>query len=134
MQAVRQSAIEKLKPVAESFGAKWTVEHLLPKIVEQYSQSAAYANRLTTLAAISSVAEVLSAEQVGQAVIPLLLKALKDSVPNVRFTACRAIARLGQLRKVGSAAQSQIKATLQELEQDSDVDVQYFAGRALLAC
>merc|ERR1711957_509633 len=111
VQAVRESAIEKLKPVAECFGAKWTVEHLLPRIVEQYSQSAAYANRVTTLCAISSVAEVLSAEQVAQVVTPLLMKALKDTVPNVRFTACRTVGRLGQLRKIGASVQPQMKAT-----------------------
>lgn len=42
--------------IAETFGSKWTVEHLLPKLVEQYSQSASYANRVTTLRVLPQAA------------------------------------------------------------------------------
>ena len=44
----RQAAIQHLKDIAETFGSQWTVEHLLPKLVEQYSGSVGYANRVTT--------------------------------------------------------------------------------------
>merc|ERR1719463_422429 len=49
VHSVRFAAIQHLKEIAETFGSSWTVEHLLPKIVEQYSQSAGYANRVTIL-------------------------------------------------------------------------------------
>ncbi len=35
---VRQSVIDNVTALAESFGAQWTIDHLLPKVLEQYSQ------------------------------------------------------------------------------------------------
>merc|ERR1719253_922317 len=86
---VRQKAIHHIKEISEIFGAQWTVEHLMPKIMEQYSQSAGYANRLTTINVLPRVSHVMNPDQVAQFVVPLLVKATKDSVPNVRFCACR---------------------------------------------
>merc|ERR1719361_2956913 len=86
---VRQAAILHLKEIVETFGAQWTVEHLLPKLVEQYSQSAGYANRITTLHVLPQVSGVMTAHQILEFIVPLLIKAMKDTVPNVKFCACR---------------------------------------------
>merc|ERR1712157_492085 len=83
VHSVRQAAILHLKEIAETFGSRWTVEHLLPKLVEQYSQSSGYANRVTSLQVLPQVSGVMSAEQIVQFSLPLLIKATKDSVPNV---------------------------------------------------
>jgi len=132
VHSVRLSAINHLKEIAECFGAQWIVEHLLPKIVEQYSESAGYANRVTTLHVLPQVAGVMTADQIVQFLVPLLIKAMKDSVPNVRFCACRTIMWMLEDNKLNSAsASSVIKPTLSELEHDSDIDVQYYAQRAL---
>lgn len=61
--AVRETAIDNLKQIAERFGQQWTVEHLLPKIVEQYSQSAGYANRVTTLKVLPNLSNVMTPDQ-----------------------------------------------------------------------
>merc|ERR1712217_864730 len=37
VHSVRETAIQNLKEITDNFGGHWTVEHLLPKIVEQYS-------------------------------------------------------------------------------------------------
>merc|ERR1719388_181715 len=39
VHSVRQAAIQHLREIAQTFGSQWTVEHLMPKIMEQYSQS-----------------------------------------------------------------------------------------------
>merc|ERR1712087_928731 len=84
VHSVREAAVQYLKGVADTFGSQWTVEHLLPKLVEQYPQSSGYANRVTTLHVLPKVSGVMSAEQIVQFIVPLLIKATKDSVPNVR--------------------------------------------------
>merc|ERR1712107_898633 len=66
-------------------------EHLLPKIKDHYSQNSGYANRVTTLHGLLQLSHAMTPEQVVSGVVPLLIKATKDSVPNVRFCACRTI-------------------------------------------
>lgn len=132
VHSVRQAAIENLKEIAETFSAQWTVEHLMPKIMEQYSQSSGYANRVTTLQVLPRVSSVMNAEQVQQLIVPLLIKATKDSVPNVRFCACRTI--MWVLEHGPALDKNTIKPTLLDLEHDSDSDVQYYAQRALQLC
>lgn len=135
VHSVRQGSILHLKEIAETFGSQWTVEHLLPKIVEQYSQSAGYANRVTTLQVLPQVSHVMTPEQIVQYIVPLLVKATKDTVPNVRFCACQTIAWIMDHHSLGSQAVSTvIKPALVDLEHDSDVDVQYYAQRAVALC
>lgn len=130
--SVRLAAIDHLKEIAETFGSQWTVDHLLPKIVEQYSQSAGYANRVTTLHVLPKVSVVMTPDQVVTFIVPLLIKATKDSVPNVRFCACKTIIWMTDNHNLSpTAINTNIKPTLVELEHDSDIDVQYYAQRAL---
>lgn len=135
VHSVRQAAIEHLKEIADTFGSQWTVEHLLPKLMEQYTQSAGYAIRVTTLHVLPQVSGVMTPDQIVQYVVPLLIKATKDSVPNVRFCACRTIMWMMEKHSLGAqTVNSVIKPALQELESDPDIDVQYFAARATLLC
>jgi serine/threonine-protein phosphatase 2A regulatory subunit A len=135
VHAVREAAITHLKEVSETFGAEWTVDHLVPKITEQYSQSAGYANRVTTLNVLPQLSHVMTASQIGQLLLPLLIKATKDTVPNVRFCACKTILWMMTKHSLGSQAiTSQIKPALMELEHDPDIDVQYYAQRAMEQC
>merc|ERR1711953_594276 len=132
VHSVRATAIDNLKEITMHFGGSWTVEHLLPKIVEQYSQSAGYANRVTTLQVLPQVSYVMTPDQIVQFIVPLLMKAMKDSVPNVRFCACKAIAFFVENNSLDNGSiNSVIKPQLHELKQDPDTDVQYFADRAL---
>lgn len=127
---VRKCAISHLEELVGIFGPQWTVEHLMPKILDQYSQSAGYANRMTTLMALPSVCVKLTPEQASQYVLPLLLKATRDSVPNVRFCACERIVTLIKKGLYLKSNTQEIKSTLQELTHDSDCDVQYHAQLA----
>lgn len=125
---VRRTAIERLEEIAKLFGKQWTMDRLFPKITEQYSQSAGYANRVTTLQVLPKLSGVMEAEQVSAQIVPMIIKAMKDGVPNVRFCALKMLITLSQDKKITqSAYTSQIKPLIHELQQDSDVDVQYFA-------
>eukprot|EP00913_Durusdinium_trenchii_P001106 g1014.t1 len=135
VHSVRQAAIQHLKDIADTFGSQWTVEHLLPKLVEQYSGSVGYANRVTTLHVLPQVSFVMTPEQLVQCIVPLLVRATKDSVPNVRFCACRTIMWMMEHHNLGAQnINTIIKPCLSELEHDPDIDVQYYAQRALLLC
>uniref|UniRef100_A0A7S2JBX3 Phosphatase 2A Regulatory Subunit A helical domain-containing protein n=1 Tax=Zooxanthella nutricula TaxID=1333877 RepID=A0A7S2JBX3_9DINO len=131
VHSVRHAAIMHLKEIADAFGSQWTAEHMLPKLIEQYSQSAGYANRVTTLHTLPKVSGVMTTDQIEQFFVPLLVKATKDSVPNVRFCACRMIIWMLENQKFGPASVKTIKPVLMEMEHDSDIDVQYYALRAL---
>jgi serine/threonine-protein phosphatase 2A regulatory subunit A len=135
VHSVRQAAIVHLKDIAETFGSQWTVEHLLPKLVEQYSTSAGYANRVTTLHVLPQVSGVMTPEQIVQFIVPLLIKATKDSVPNVRFSACRDIMWMIEHHNLGAVSVNTIiKPTLVELQRDPDIDVKYYAQQAVAQC
>jgi len=135
VHSVRDTGIQNLEGIAEAFGAAWTVEHLLPKLTDLYSQSSGYASRVTSINVLPRISKVMTADQVVQFVIPLLIKATKDSVPNVRFTACKTISWMMENHKLGSVSiKTVIKPALLELEHDSDIDVQYYAQRALQLC
>merc|ERR1712032_1568488 len=134
VRSVRQTAILHLKEITSAFGSQWTVERLLPKLVEQYSQNAGYAHRVTTLHVLPQVSGVMTAEQIMQFIVPLLIKATKDVVPNVRFCACRNLLWMMEHHDLGAASVNRvIKPALQELEHDSDIDVQYYTQRAIIS-
>jgi len=136
VHSVRDAATQNMKAIANTFGPAWTVEHLLPKLVEQYSQSSGYASRVTMLHVLSQVSSVMTPEQILQFIIPVLIKATKDGVPNVRFCACRNITWMMESHNFSSmvAISAVIKQALTELQHDSDIDVQYYAQRAIAQC
>jgi len=135
VHSVREVASRTLREITSTFGPRWTVERLLPKLADQYSQGAGYANRVTSLHALKQLSGAMSPEQVMQFVVPVLVKATKDGVPNVRICACLTIMWLAENCDLGSAAISTvIRPTLVELKHDSDIDVQYYSQRAIAAC
>merc|ERR1712113_1023164 len=88
----------------------------------------------TTLHVLPQVSGVMTAEQIMQFIVPLLIKATKDAVPNVRFCACRNLMWMMEHHDLGAASVNRvIKPALQELEHDSDIDVQYYAQRAIIS-
>ena len=76
---------------------------------------------------------VLSKEQVGSSIIPILVKYCKDPVPNVRFCCVKLLKKL--ITKVDSTTLSgKIKPILNELIADSDDDTKYYSKQALAIC
>eukprot|EP00397_Hematodinium_sp_SG-2012_P009696 GEMP01009787.1.p1 GENE.GEMP01009787.1~~GEMP01009787.1.p1 ORF type:complete len:589 (+),score=86.95 GEMP01009787.1:254-2020(+) len=132
---VRDAAIKTLREISTDFGSVWSVEHLLPKILEQYSTTAGYSSRLTCLSALPQICPVIQPEQIVQSVIPICIKSTKDSVPNVRFMACMTIGIILTNYNLGSAVVStQIKPALTDLLHDTDLDVQYHSAITLGLC
>eukprot|EP00397_Hematodinium_sp_SG-2012_P010481 GEMP01010596.1.p1 GENE.GEMP01010596.1~~GEMP01010596.1.p1 ORF type:complete len:315 (+),score=54.99 GEMP01010596.1:210-1154(+) len=133
--SVRETAIKNLAEIAVDFGSVWSVEHLMPRIVDQYASTAGYSTRLMCLNALPQLCPVMQPEQIVQHIVPIFIKATKDCVPNVRFMACIAIENILTKYNLGSVVVStQIKPALTELLQDTDIDVQYYSSISLGLC
>jgi len=72
--------------------------------------------------------------QLLEEVMGLVLKALKDKVPNVRMVAARGLTQLSSFCD-DIIIQNQIKPALTDVtSSDGDDDVKFFAQEALLVC
>ncbi len=76
---------------------------------------------------------MLTKEQIGASVVPVLLKQYKDPVPNVRFCVAKLLKKMLGRMDPGTVA-SKVKPALAEMSTDTDKDVQYYAKQALAAC
>ena len=69
----------------------------------------------------------------GAVVVPILLKASKDPVPNVRFCVAKLVKKL--IPKIDTqSVMTKVKPRLAEMTTDPDKDVQFFSKTALAAC
>ena len=75
----------------------------------------------------------MGVDGITSSLLPLCLRMAGDTVPNVRFNVARTLQALIPLvdSKVVTA---DIKPALLRLNDDTDVDVKFFAGQALQLC
>lgn len=86
--------ITKSKDLAEKFGKDWIISSFVPKVTENYNiDKQGYNYRMCSLNSMKVIMPFISKEQVTQFVVPFLIKALKDPIPNVKFTAAKVIQR-----------------------------------------
>ena len=154
---VRAAAAKNLEQLATHFGPAWAVGVILPPVLALAQRGSAEsdgtggvcgagalgiavpehpsAHRLTAVRALACLAPCLGGEGPGQSsramqhVIPPLASLCRDPIPNVRFSAAKALAELVPL--VGrDACASELKPVFAAMQQDPDRDVQFFAARA----
>jgi len=124
---VRLRAVEVLRKVATHFGPTWTVDHLLPKILEHYNSESGFVMRVTVLNTMQKLADVLTPDQIMEHLFPLVLRGANDTVPNVR---CQALATLNSWMRTpaigltGDSLARSLRAELPRLQNDTDGDVQ----------
>jgi len=128
-QVIREFAVGTVPSLVSTFSTDWVVGSLIPKLIDGLNKDNTYLIKITSLNALKSAALSLSPDAVNDKILPSILKATKDGVPNVRFVALRILKALTVLNH--SSMNSQIKQTLNELANDPDKDVQYFAFEAL---
>lgn len=84
--------ISKSHDLGEKFGKDWICSVFLKKVEENYNvEKQGYNYRMCSLNSLRAIMGSISKEQITSSVVPLLLKALKDPVPNVKFTAAKVI-------------------------------------------
>ena len=90
--AVRKMGVAKVGVLAERFGEQWIVSTLIPKVVECYNvEQQGYNYRMCALETLSAVMTHLSREMVTEMIVPTVVKACGDRVPNVQFCVARII-------------------------------------------
>jgi serine/threonine-protein phosphatase 2A regulatory subunit A len=124
---VRMRAVEVLRKVAKNFGAAWTVDHLLPKILEHYNSESGFVMRVTVLNTMAKLADVLTPDQIMEHLFPVVMRGASDTVPNVR---CQALATLNLWMREPTIGLSPeiiartLRSELPRLQNDTDGDVQ----------
>ncbi len=129
IHSIRGAAVVNLAKLTESFGNQWSAVHVVPKVMALYGHSN-YLFRLTSVASMHALSEHIELSVFQEQMLPVLLKAAQDPVPNIRLRAAKVLGIVGQ--KVEEAhLQQSVKPVLARMVQDSDRDVKYFAEEAL---
>jgi serine/threonine-protein phosphatase 2A regulatory subunit A len=81
------------------------------------------------------MAKALTPVIIKESILPTIIEMSQDSIPNIRFNVAKSLESLiPLLRKDPSTEElltSSVKPTLEALSLDQDVDVKFFATRAL---
>lgn len=81
------------------------------------------------------MAKALPPVSVKESILPTIVEMSKDPIPNIRFNVAKSLeSMIPLLKKDPSTAElvnSTVKSTLENLSTDQDVDVKFFATRAL---
>ena len=129
---VRSAAATALPKISPLGGEEWASEHIFPAI--RAMSSCGHMIRISMLTALQGVVvetDVQGAFQ-GEA-LALLVAASNDKVPNVRLRAAQVLGAV--CTAIGpEASRLNIRPVLQELQQDKDRDVVFFATEALRHC
>jgi serine/threonine-protein phosphatase 2A regulatory subunit A len=133
VHAVRSALTVQIGILGEMLGEEWTVDHFLQKILSLYSRSSSYSSRIAILQTLGKLVVVIrDANDIDRLLSPTLELGCNDAVANVRFVACSVIydiMRLGDSRS--ASVRKFIKPKLESLVKDNDIDVRYFASRAV---
>ncbi|KAG5608220.1 hypothetical protein H5410_019501 [Solanum commersonii] len=154
--SIRDAAANNLKRLAEEFGPEWAIQHIIPQVLDVINNSH-YLYRMTILRAISLLAPVMGSEITCSKLLPVVITAAKDRVPNVKFNVAKVLQSLIPVvdQSVRTliyllfldwllglveitieltyvvAAEKTIRSSLVELAEDPDVDVRFYASQAL---
>ena len=128
ISSVRDAAAANLRDLTALLGSAWSVSNLVPRVGEMLDHPS-YLRRAGAVLALGRIAGAMDAESAAWEVLPSILGAASDPVPNVRFVAARALGEAG--KAVGKDVYgAQIVPVLEMLGGDPDRDVRYFAGEA----
>jgi len=127
---IRELGTSKLIALVQVYKTEWLLNSCLPKLNDALKKDNGYLYRITALNCLRAIAQVCPPDTLNEKILPIFLKNAKDEVPNVRFVVVKIIKSL-LVKFDSNTFASQIKPCLQELTQDSDKDVSYFAQEAL---
>jgi hypothetical protein len=109
----------------------------MPQIKEMFDNAPQYLTRITLLRGIQAfgISDATYSTQLLTDITELCVKALDDSVPNVKFVACQALEEFCKKKCLDvDVVANQIKPALEKLTASSDSDVQFYARAALAQC
>lgn len=128
--AIREIACAQIGLIVKEFGGKWASEKMFPAAFQIYDKTTNYLHRMTCLLVIQQCAEHAGSDAVEKSLLPVVLQACTDDVPNVRIAAAKTVVQLIP-RMDKKLAVSKLQPLLQKMATDADMDVQYFSQVAL---
>ncbi|EDQ91727.1 uncharacterized protein MONBRDRAFT_14476, partial [Monosiga brevicollis MX1] len=129
--AVRRAAIDCLCKLTKEFGSQWCSKAIMGPLKE-LAQDSHFSHRLTSLFACADLSGVCEPVVCKEKILPMVLPLAADKIPNIRINVAKTLETL--LTSMGSDASTvdaAMRPTLEKLVADQDVDVRYFADRAL---
>lgn len=129
--AVRKKGVHKSGQLGQKYGANWIMSEFIPVVKSLYKmEKRGYNYRICCLQSAEAVMPYLSKPQIQEVVIPLLLDALSDPIPNVTFSALKIIIKNTQYIDEQAFA-SQLAPKIRETLNNPDPDVKYYSEKAL---
>jgi len=126
VHSIREAAAENLKNLADVFGSEWTLQKLIPAIIQ--APEGNYLYRLTRL----KCCELLADMDTKAVLLPKVLEMAEDKVPNVRFNVAQTLVKIVKNGcGMDAATVAAVRPSLQTLTSDTDNDVQHFSQLAL---
>ncbi|KAI7868704.1 armadillo-type protein [Spinellus fusiger] len=133
--SIREAATTNLRQLVDTFGGAWATETVIPQIVEM-AHHTNFLFRMTSLFALATMAGSLSSDVVKDKILQTVLHLKKDPIPNIRFNVAKSLETLVPILKQTPESAELISTlvtpALHELSKDSDIDVRWFAEKALL--
>ena len=132
VSSVREIGIKSLYGLIKQFGNNWVITSLLPKLQNLLNQNnISYLNRMCMIHSIVICAEFLENKQNEEFILPIINKALKDNIPNVRFYTIKLIEKIWNYFDINS--KKKLEENIKSLINDEDDDVKYFANKFIEA-
>lgn len=134
---VRLAAVEAMPRLIKALGSGWFAEKILPSLMSRWNPAdnkISYLQRITVINAIGALSSSALEPEVKQQVVPILLEATKDMVPNVRFNAVFGLGKWANSMTDEEDPQTllQIKSSLESVvSTDTDEDCKIFARAEL---
>lgn len=130
--AIREQCCQQIGEIVKEFGGKWAAEKFFPAAFAIYDKTTNYLHRMTCLLVVSACAQHCGAEVIEKTLIPLVLQACTDDVPNVRLMAAKTIS--GIIPSADATSMAKLKPALEKLTKDTDDDAAFFSTAALNLC
>jgi hypothetical protein len=131
VSAVRDMGITQASTMGKKFGSDWIISVFIPKVVAAFNLDKQPFNyRITCLRSLSAMIPMLHADKITEFIVPTLVKACSDKVPNVQFTNSKII-KLNRAAFDQNVFKDTIVPKLRENLMDGDKDVAYYAKVAL---
>jgi hypothetical protein len=127
---VRRAATENFRELFTHFGESWIEQYVLKRLVAQASAEN-YLHRVTAIYGMLVLSRQLSPSNCERVILPALLSATSDSIPNVRLVAARALRDMLWAKDRLSTADGAgtIRTRLDALRGDVDCDVKVVYNR-----
>ena len=104
---------------------------MIPQVIESYNvDQQGYNYRMCALETLSAVMPVLSKEIITELIVPVVVKACGDRIPNVQFCVARII-KANVTKFDAEVFNVKVMPKLRDMVGEADKDVSYFAWCAI---